>query len=77
MTRKVVALAENDLDRYAGIAEVALRLNIGQQTVYDMIRDGRWDAEIGVPIVAVAGKQVVSLRRLAEYMYGAELEVAS
>lgn len=60
------ALAEEDLDRYAGIPEAAVRLGIGRTTAYDLIARG----EFPVPVHVIAGKNVVSLRRLVEAING-------
>lgn len=64
-----------DLDRFITISEAAARLGIGKSKAYALIAAG----DFPVPVVAVAGKKKVSLRRLAEWMNGQpiELEVAS
>lgn len=73
-------MAVVDLDRFIGIPEAAERLGISRSNAYDLIHRDLFP----VPVQDVAGRQRVSLRRLAEHMYGAailddlaELETAS
>jgi hypothetical protein len=54
-----------DLDRFITIAESALRLSIGRSTAFRMAADGTFP----VPVHNVAGKQVVSLRLLIEFIH--------
>lgn len=56
-------------DRFIEIPEVAQRLSLHPDTVRAWIRTGRWALEVpSVPVQHVGGKQVVSLRRLAEHI---------
>lgn len=54
----------DDLDRFVTITEAAARLKVSRSTAYRMIRDGSFP----VPVRSIAGKQVASLRLLAEHM---------
>jgi predicted DNA-binding transcriptional regulator AlpA len=53
-----------DLDRFVTIAEAAGRLAIGRSTAFRLAGEGRFP----VPVQIVAGKQVVSLRLLVEFI---------
>lgn len=53
-----------DLDRFVSIPEAAVILNVHPVTARRMIRQDRFP----VPVRRVAGKQVVSLRRLVEHV---------
>lgn len=57
--------AEN-LDRFVTIAEAAPLLHVSRATAYRMAARG----EFPVPVVIVASRQVVSLRRLVEFING-------
>lgn len=59
---------DGDLDRFITIAEAAARLRVGRSTAYEMIHAGTFPA----PIQIVAGKQVVSLRLLTEFIHAPE-----
>lgn len=56
-----------DLDRLADIPEAARRMGVSIRTGYRLAEAGHL---LGVPIVIVAGKQKVPLRRLVEAMTG-------
>lgn len=68
-----MAFSDGDLDRFINVREAAARLGIGASTAYRMIQAGSFP----VPVFEVAGKQRVSLRQLAEFMYGSSIEVAA
>lgn len=59
-----------DLDRFIGIPDAATRLGISRSAAYELIRHDKFP----VPVLDVAGRWRVSLRRLAEHMYGATIE---
>jgi excisionase family DNA binding protein len=58
-----------DVDRFVSITEAARRLEVSRATAYAMVRDGSFP----VPVRSVRGKSVVSLRALAEHIYGAPI----
>lgn len=61
-------LAEQvNLDRFVGIPEAAHRLGVHAETAREWVRAGTFP----VPVRMVGSKQVVSLRRLAEYINAA------
>lgn len=60
-------MTDDDLDRFVTISEAAQRLHMHRSTAYRLIEAGTFP----VPTVQVGGKQVVSLRRLADYMANA------
>lgn len=62
-----------DLDRYITIADAAPRLCMGRTTAFRLAKHGQFP----VPVHIVAGKQVVSLRRLVEYINRTDTAVAS
>ena len=62
-------LAHDDLDRFATISEAAARLRIGKSTAYRLLAADQFP----VPVHVIAGKQVVSLRRLVEHINGDEV----
>jgi hypothetical protein len=64
---------EPDLDRFITIAESARRLSIGRSTAFRMAADGTFP----VPVHTVAGKQVVSLRLLVEFINSTDLAAVS
>lgn len=59
-------MTDADLDRFASMAEAAERLNIARSTAYKLEAEGRFP----VPVLTVAGKKCVSLRRLVEFIHG-------
>lgn len=59
-----VEFAPDDVDRFVTITEAAARLRMGRSTAYRMITDG----DFPVPVRTVAGKQVVCLRHVVEYV---------
>lgn len=59
-----------DVDRFVSITEAARRLEVSRATAYQMVRDG----DFPVPVRSVRGKNVVSLRALAEHMLGRPLD---
>lgn len=61
-----VEFAANDLDRFVGIPEAAARLGIHEKTARRQIAAGAFP----VPVTRVGGKQMVSLRRLVEFIHG-------
>lgn len=61
-----VALAADDLDRYASVPEAAARLGVHEKTARRWILKGTFP----VPVHLVGGVQRVSLRRLVEHING-------
>ena len=61
-----------DLDRFIGLHEAATRLGIHKDTAWRLNKAGKFP----VPVLTVAGKYVVSLRRLVEFINSDE-QVAS
>lgn len=55
-----------DLDRFIGLKEAAERLGIHRETAWRLVREDRFP----VPVRRVAGKKVVSLRRLVDFING-------
>lgn len=68
-----MSFAAGDLDRLIGIPEAAARLGMHPITAYRAIKDGKFP----VNVVEVNGRKRVSMRQLAEFMYGAPIEEAS
>lgn len=62
----------DDLDRFITIAEAAPKLRIGRTTAFKLAKAGRFP----VPVHVIAGKQVVSLRRVVEHV-NSDMQVAS
>lgn len=68
-----MAFPADDLDRLIGVPEAAARLGMHPVTAYRAIKDDTFP----VRVLVVNGRKRVSLRALAEFMYGAPIEAAS
>lgn len=63
-------MAYEDLDRFIGIADAAERLGISRSAAYRLVHDD----EFPIAVHDVAGRKRVSLRRIAEYIYGDKID---
>lgn len=62
-----------DLDRFVGLREAAQRLGIHKDTAWRLNKAGKFP----VPVHTVAGKHVVSLRRIVEFINSEPQDLAS
>jgi predicted DNA-binding transcriptional regulator AlpA len=65
--------AVDDLDRFVTLTQAAERLAISRATAFRLAASNQFP----VPVHTVAGKQVVSLRLLVEFINSTDLEAAS
>lgn len=62
-----------DLDRMVTVREASARLGVSRATGYRMLADGEAPFDGTVTVTEVRGVKKVSLRQLAEFMYGAPI----